>query len=210
MSFELRDHLQHILTEAEYLVDTGQGLPPEAFLMDATLQPALRSACLILLVLLAGCSRPTPEGGASQTMSASNTAAASTSVRSTKVVRLCTVRNRRVVEVDAEVDSATGDTTIAGRPVAEALPATQPPYIGQTEWYRSGEPVEFQKRQWITEGYPAIRFQPTEAEYIGEYRGAPIFQEIKQFRSGKIYLLLSPSCMFQPFDSHGAREPVRG
>ncbi len=170
----------------------------------------MRSAYLTLLVLVAGCLHPTPAGGASRTMSLANTTAASASVRSTKVVSLCTVRKRRVVEVDAEVDSATGDTTIGGRPIAEALPASQPPYIAQTVWYRSGEPVEFRKRRWFTEGYPAIRFQPSDAEYIGEFRGAPIFRETEQFRTGKIYLLLSPSCMFQPFDSHAGSAPVRG
>lgn len=40
MSFELRDYLQHILTEAEYLITASQGLTPEAFLADATLQRA--------------------------------------------------------------------------------------------------------------------------------------------------------------------------
>ncbi|HEY0154851.1 MAG TPA: hypothetical protein VGB92_22765 [Longimicrobium sp.] len=32
MSFVLRNYLQHMLTEAEYMVDTSQGLSPETFL----------------------------------------------------------------------------------------------------------------------------------------------------------------------------------
>jgi uncharacterized protein with HEPN domain len=40
MSFELRDYLQHILDEAEYLLATSDGLTPEKFLADATLQRA--------------------------------------------------------------------------------------------------------------------------------------------------------------------------
>ncbi len=38
MSFELRDYLQHMLTEAEYLIDVSDGLTPDRFLADATLQ----------------------------------------------------------------------------------------------------------------------------------------------------------------------------
>ncbi|HEX8210628.1 MAG TPA: hypothetical protein VF584_10665 [Longimicrobium sp.] len=44
MSFELRDYLQHMLTEAEYLVDTSQGLSPERFLADAIQEKASSAA----------------------------------------------------------------------------------------------------------------------------------------------------------------------
>lgn len=57
MSFELRDYLQHILTEAEYLVDTSQGLTPEAFLADATLQ----RACVRSLEIIGEATKRLPE-----------------------------------------------------------------------------------------------------------------------------------------------------
>ena len=40
MSFEPREYLRHILTEADYLVETGQDLTLERFQGDATLQRA--------------------------------------------------------------------------------------------------------------------------------------------------------------------------
>jgi uncharacterized protein with HEPN domain len=40
MSFELRDYLQHILDEAEYLLKASDRLTPDRFLADATLQRA--------------------------------------------------------------------------------------------------------------------------------------------------------------------------
>ena len=40
MSFEPRDHLRHILVEADYLIDRSAGVPFDVFLADETLRRA--------------------------------------------------------------------------------------------------------------------------------------------------------------------------
>jgi len=40
MSFQPRDYVRHILDEADYLIETSQGLSAETFLSDATLRRA--------------------------------------------------------------------------------------------------------------------------------------------------------------------------
>lgn len=169
-----------------------------------------KSASLVACALLSACTRAPSDRGAPNKVSSAGAAATSVIVPARNGVTLCTVRGHRVVQIAASVDAATGDTLIDGRPIPEVISATQPPYIAQAEWYRKGEPVLFRGREWITDGYPAIRLQASDAEYIGEYRGAPIFQEVEQHRTGKIYLLLSPACLFQPFDSHDGERPTRG
>jgi hypothetical protein len=116
-------------------------------------------------------------------------------------ISLCAVRDGRLLAVPGVVDGASGDTLVEGRPVAEVLPADQPPYAGKTTWYAKYEPVIYDGRRFLTEGYQPRRLASGEIEPVGEWRGVPLFAEAGAGRKGisVLYILLSPDCMFQPY-----------
>jgi hypothetical protein len=126
-------------------------------------------------------------------------------------VRVCTFRNGRLTEIEARIDSATGDTLVAGQPLASALPSAAPPFVGQTDWYRHFEPIIVDGRRYLTEGWPARRLRATELQYLSKYRGVPVFTEAGAAgRPEVVYLLVSPQCVFQPYPYMNNTGPVRG
>jgi hypothetical protein len=120
-------------------------------------------------------------------------------------VTLCGVRDGRLVRVAGEVSAVTGDTLVAGRPIADALPSHLPPYAGSTEWYRTLQPIIVNERWYPTEGYLPRHLRPEELDPdpVTLHNGIPVFVEAGasafEGSGGYFYVLLSPDCLFQPY-----------
>lgn len=118
---------------------------------------------------------------------------------------LCGVRDGRLVRLVGEVSGITGDTLVAGQPIADALPSHLPPYAGGTEWYRTFQPIIVNQRRYPTEGHPPRHLRPEELnpDPVTLHNGIPVFVEAGVTASngwgGYFYVLLSPDCLFQPY-----------
>jgi len=113
--------------------------------------------------------------------------------------------------VDAAYDPVRGDTTIGGRPVAEALPTRSPPYAEGVDWYVRGDPVQFGGRTMMKHGLPRI-LGTWEVRPVGEYRGLTLFAgaEDDSASPGVVYLFVRPGCEFQPYQVDYTAGAVRG
>jgi hypothetical protein len=118
---------------------------------------------------------------------------------------LCGVRDGRLVRLVGEVSGITGDTLVAGQPIADALPPDLPPYAGRTAWYQTLEPIIVGDRWYPTEGYPPLHLRPEQLnpDPVTLHKGIPVFVEagttLDDTGGGYFYVLLSPDCMFQPY-----------
>jgi hypothetical protein len=125
------------------------------------------------------------------------------------MVEICVVHGGRVREVTARVDPETGDTTFAGRPLAEAF-AGEGPYAGERAFFAAQEPVALNGRQYVRSGIPRTLGE-REALPAGEVMGIPAFT----VGSGAgvpevLFLPVGPGCVFQPYQLQEAAAAVRG
>ncbi|HEX2203276.1 MAG TPA: hypothetical protein VHG91_08260, partial [Longimicrobium sp.] len=114
--------------------------------------------------------------------------------------------------VGAEVDRATGDTLVAGRRFAEAVPATAE-YARAARWYVDNEPLAFNTRRPYYVKYGLPRYMAVnEIVRIGVHQGVPLFGEVGDdpVRPSVIYVPTDPGCLFQPYQFSGPGEGVRG
>ncbi|HEU4881091.1 MAG TPA: hypothetical protein VFT45_02565 [Longimicrobium sp.] len=166
----------------------------------------MRTTVYVLLAGMvgAGCissaaARPVETSGRSAGVAAELAAASPDSVT------LCGVRDGRLVRLAGEVSGITGDTLVAGQPLAEALPSHLPPYAGKTEWYQTFQPIFVNKRRYPTEGHPPRHLLPEQLDPdpVTFHNGIPVFVEAgaREFEGwgGYFYVLLSPDCLFQPY-----------
>ena len=115
-------------------------------------------------------------------------------------VILCGMRQGRLARILGAIDSLTGDTTVAGRPLSEAMPPGEPPYIGSTEWNRRNEPIILPSGLYGRDGGGPRMLLPEELDPVpvAWYRGVPVFVD-GSGKGGYFYILVSPDCRFQPF-----------
>ena len=115
-------------------------------------------------------------------------------------VILCGIRQGRLARILGAIDPLTGDTTVAGSPLREALPREEPPYIGSTEWNRRNEPIILPSGLYGRDGGGPRMLLPEELDPVPAawYRGVPVFVD-GSGKGGYFYILVSPDCRFQPF-----------
>jgi hypothetical protein len=143
---------------------------------------------------------PVPEG----TVSAAPLPPPPTEPRDAEILRLCVVRGGELALIDADYNTATGDTTIGGRPLAEALPVTGA-FAENAGAYATGEPIRFLDQLRIVYGLPRA-LGPSDVVRVGEYGGVPVFAEPGAREPYEVvYLPGSPRCVFQPYQLGGIK-----
>jgi hypothetical protein len=127
----------------------------------------------------------------------------------TRDVRICVVENGALREVTATYNTATGDTTVSGRPFATAYPATSGYAAGMT-WFINNEPITVMGRRYVKYGLPRV-LGVNEVARMGDYMGVPVFAEAGATGATEvIYLPVRPGCEFQPYQLDVKVGGVRG
>ena len=122
---------------------------------------------------------------------------------------LCVVQNGEIRNVEATYNTATGDTTINGRPPREVFP-DGPEYAGQASWYVNNEPVTADRRRLVKYGLPRV-LGAWDVVKVGTYQGVPLFAEPSAPRPLEVvYAPVTPFCEFQPYQAEINYGPVRG
>ena len=124
-------------------------------------------------------------------------------------ISVCVIENGMLRNVEAEYASATGDTTVAGRPFSEAYPATAPAYAAGAGWYIQGEPITLDRRRYVKFGLARV-LGVDEVARVGEHQGVPVFAEAGTTRPEVVYVAVRPGCEFQPYLSEVMSGAVRG
>lgn len=122
---------------------------------------------------------------------------------------VCVITDGRLREVGVQIDPQSGDTTIGGRPLGEAYPATSPPYLAGAEWHARDEMVHFQGRRYVRYGIPRV-VRPDSLVWVGEFRGIPLFAESERAAGRFVYALVNQQCEFQPYWYAATVGEVRG
>ncbi|HEY0037493.1 MAG TPA: outer membrane beta-barrel protein [Longimicrobium sp.] len=125
------------------------------------------------------------------------------------MMNVCVVENGMLRNVEAQYTSATGDTTVAGRPFAEAFPATARGYAAGAPWFIQGDPITLDRRRYVKFGLPRV-LGVNEVTRMGEYQGVPVFAEAGMTRPEVVYVAVRPGCEFQPYQSEVKSGAVRG
>jgi hypothetical protein len=105
----------------------------------------------------------------------------------------------------------TGDTTVGGRPFAEAYPATAE-FAADKDWYVQNELVVLDGRRFVKYGRTRI-LGPGRLVPLGTtYRGVPLYTEAggHAFPSTVIYVPVRPACEFQSYQWDLVTGGVRG
>ena len=123
-------------------------------------------------------------------------------------ISVCVVENGMLRNVEAQYASATGDTTVAGRPFGQAYPATAG-YAAGAGWYIQGEPIMLDRRRYVKFGLPRV-LGVNEVARMGEYQGVPVFAEAGMTRPEVVYVAIRPGCEFQPYQTEVKSGAVRG
>ena len=122
---------------------------------------------------------------------------------------VCVIENGTPTNVQAEYNTRTGDTTVAGRRFSEAYPVTGAYAAGAT-WYINNEPVPFAGRRYVKYGLPRV-LGATEVARAGEYQGVGVFTEAGATGTPEvIYVPVRPGCEFQPYQYETKAGGVRG
>jgi hypothetical protein len=126
-----------------------------------------------------------------------------------RTIDVCVVENGALRSVQAQYTQATGDTTVAGRPFAQAYPATAPQYAGGAAWYIQNEQITVLGRRYVRFGLPRV-LGTGEVTRIAEHQGVPVFAETGAARPEVVYLPVRPGCEFQPYQTEVKSGAVRG
>lgn len=127
----------------------------------------------------------------------------------TRDLRICVVESGALREVTATYNTATGDTTVNGRPFASAYPATSG-YAAGTTWFINNEPVTVMGRRYVKYGLPRV-LGVGEVARMGDVMGVPVFAEAGATGATEvIYLPVRPGCEFQPYQLDVKVGGVRG
>ncbi|HEY0015420.1 MAG TPA: outer membrane beta-barrel protein [Longimicrobium sp.] len=124
-------------------------------------------------------------------------------------INVCVVENGMPRNVQAQFSSATGDTTVAGRPFGQAYPATAPAYAAGAAWYIQGDRITLDGRRYVKFGLPRV-LGVNDVARTGEYQGVPVFAEAGTARPDVVYVAIRPGCEFQPYQTEVKSGAVRG
>ena len=127
----------------------------------------------------------------------------------TRDIRVCVVENGALRDVQATYNTATGDTTVSGRPFAQAYPGTAG-YAAAMPWFINNELVTVNGRRYVKYGLPRV-LGVSEVSRTGEYMGVPVFAEAGATGATEVlYLPVRPGCEFQPYQLDVKVGGVRG
>lgn len=127
-----------------------------------------------------------------------------------RAIRVCVVEGAVVREVEATFNPATGDTTVAGRPFAEAFPAMAPNYAASEAFFVNNEEIRVMDRTYVKFGLPRV-VSPTDVARVGEFQGVGVFAEAGATTPPVVlYLPVRPGCEFQPYQQQEEVQKVRG
>ncbi|HEU0300653.1 MAG TPA: hypothetical protein VFR37_14380 [Longimicrobium sp.] len=122
-------------------------------------------------------------------------------------IRVCVVQNGMAVEVTAQFDTATGDTSF-GTPGWPVPPGD--PYAVNAQWFVDNEPVTIGGRQYVKYGYPRV-LGVDDVTRVAEYRGITVFAEAGGVRPPEVvYVPVRMGCEFQPYQISTKAGAVRG
>ncbi len=123
---------------------------------------------------------------------------------------VCVVQGGRLATVTAEMNPATGDTTVDGRSFREAYPAGAE-YASGAGWFINSEPVTFGGRRYVKYGLPRV-LGASDVASVGSYQGVAVFAETSadRMRPEVIYLPVRPGCELQPYQVEVKAGAVRG
>jgi hypothetical protein len=124
-------------------------------------------------------------------------------------ISVCVVENGMLRSVQAQYSSATGDTTVSGRPFAQAYPSSSPSYAAGAPWYIQNDQITVQGRRFVKFGLPRI-LGTGDVARVGEYQGVPVFAEAGMERPDVVYVAVRPGCEFQPYQTEVKSGAVRG
>ncbi|HEY0022216.1 MAG TPA: outer membrane beta-barrel protein [Longimicrobium sp.] len=126
-----------------------------------------------------------------------------------RTIDVCVVENGALRTVQAQYTQATGDTTVAGRPFAQAYPATAAQYAAGAAWYIQNEQITVQGRRYVRFGLPRV-LGTGEVARIADHQGVPVFAQAGAARPEVVYLPVRPGCEFQPYQTEVKSGAVRG
>lgn len=127
-----------------------------------------------------------------------------------RTIRACVVDAEGLRYIEARYDPATGDTTVGGRPFAEAYPIT-PAYAGTAQWYVDNGPIELDGVRYTKYGLPRTP-EPHEIVRAADYRGVLMFREVGDDGPPRsvYYAAVRPTCELQPYQWDLMGPGVRG
>ncbi len=125
-----------------------------------------------------------------------------------RTVRVCLLRNGELTRVEARVDAATGDTTVDGRPFADAA-QTGGGYAAGEPWFVRDEPVTVGGRRYLRFGLPRI-VEPEGLRAVGTFRRVPVLVSAEDAAAEVVYLPLRGGCVVQPYAVRSRVLRVRG
>jgi len=160
----------------------------------------VRPASLVLVVLAAACVRATAPVMPPPAPPA-NPAAPIPDASPLERLTVCVVRDGVLMDVPVSYDPATGDSLYEGRRFRDAFP-TDSTFAAGAEWYHPYQPIMIFEGRYIVYGLPRT-LRPGDVVARGKYRGLTVYVEPgSAVRAPTTYLLVRPTCEFQPYETH--------
>jgi hypothetical protein len=125
-------------------------------------------------------------------------------------IRVCVIESTELREIEAQYNTMTGDTTVAGRPFGEVHPVGSS-YAAATSWFVNNEPIEIDGFRFVKYGLPRI-LGMLEVTRFTEYQGVGIYAEAGARGTPEVvYVPVRTGCEFQPYQRDtGDSEPEAG
>ncbi len=124
-------------------------------------------------------------------------------------VRVCVVEAGELREVDAMVNSATGDTLVNQRRFRDVYPGTTGYAAGQ-DFYIRNEAITLNRTRYVRFGLTRI-VPATALARAGEYQGVPLFRDRASTGTAEVlYVPVRTGCEFQTYQREQAVRGVRG
>jgi hypothetical protein len=125
-------------------------------------------------------------------------------------IRVCVIESTELREIEAQYNTMTGDTTVAGRLFGEVHPVGSA-YAAAASWYVNNEAIEIDGARYVKYGLPRI-LGILEVTRFTEYQGVGIYAEPGAGGAPEVvYVPVRTGCEFQPYQRDtGDRAPEAG
>jgi hypothetical protein len=127
-----------------------------------------------------------------------------------RTIDVCVVDAEGLRYIQARYDHATGDTTVGGRPFAEAYPVTAA-YAAAAQWYVDNEPIALDGVLYTKYGLPRTP-EPHEIVRAADHRGVLMFREVGDDDPPRAvyYAAVRPTCELHPYQWDLVGPGIRG
>ena len=134
-----------------------------------------------------------------------------------RTVSTCVVSDGRLMEIQVQIDGATGDTTFQGRPFHAAFPLT-PEYAAGADWYETHEPLPEEVRpqenargDYVKYGRSQVLRADTLMR-VSTHHGVGVYMthEDAWINDGLVWVPVRPGCWFQHYQFSGVGEMREG